>query len=192
MAGVLANEGVTLRMSDLGTKKSTDERQLLAFVAMMKQNSTRGVYSGFGTPLDRRYLAFCRQLTATGASLIFSRDKGMHSSGWWKSPDHEQCLHLSISYFDPTTQQHTGYHSKKRSKIWCDLFFGAWTRILWAEPPFSEEGKRYGTWHYRVFTDETFTIPILPRGEVYSKQFTELGWKSWSDLHGEPQEAAHT
>lgn len=178
--------------TDLPVNKSTDERQLVAFVAAMKHNARRGVYSGFGTSPDRKYLASCRRLTATGASLIFSRDKGMHSSGWWKNPNFEQCLHLSISYFDPATRQHTGYHSKKRSKVWCELFFGPWMRLLWAEPPFSDEGKRCGTWHYRVFTDGTFTVPLLPRGEVYSKQFTELGWKSWSDLHGQPQETAHT
>ena len=26
--------------------------------------------------------------------------------------------------------------------------------------------------------------PVFPRGEVYSKQFTEKSWKSYSELHG--------
>ena len=25
--------------------------------------------------------------------------------------------------------------------------------------------------------------PIMPRGEVYSTQFTERGWKSFSEIH---------
>lgn len=39
-----------------------------------------------------------------------------------------------------------------------------------------------GVYHYRLFCDEAWK-PIMPRGEVYSTQFTERGWKSFSDLH---------
>lgn len=55
-------------------------------------------------------------------------------------------------------------------------------RLLWCEPPYSEEGKKAGVYHYRLFCDENWQ-PIFPRGEVYSTQFTEMGWKSFSELH---------
>lgn len=37
--------------------------------------------------------------------------------------------------------------------------------------------------HYRLFCDKAWK-PILPRGEVYSKDWTPADWKSWSDVHG--------
>lgn len=55
-------------------------------------------------------------------------------------------------------------------------------RLLWCEAPYSEQGKRNEVYHYRLFCDKNWQ-PIMPRGEVYSKQFTELGWKSFSELH---------
>lgn len=36
-----------------------------------------------------------------GLMTILTRDIGYHSSGWWKNPDFERCLHLSISFFHP-------------------------------------------------------------------------------------------
>lgn len=35
--------------------------------------------------------------------------------------------------------------------------------------------------HWRLFADEHWN-PILPRGEVYSSKFTEIGWKSASEI----------
>ncbi len=82
--------------------------------------------------------------------------------------------------------------NRRAASRWCALFYGDWCRLIWAEPPFSPEGKSHDVWHYRVFTDPTFSIPMLPVGEVYSRELTERGWKSWSDLHDEAQETAHT
>jgi len=50
-----------------------------------------------------------------------------------------------------------------------------------AVPPYSSGGKANEVWHYRVFTNPAGE-PILPRGEVYSREFTEKGWLSFSDL----------
>jgi hypothetical protein len=60
--------------------------------------------------------------------------------------------------------------------------FGKHTNLLWVEPPYSEVGKSKDVWHYRLFCDEHWQ-PVKPRGEVYSTQFTERGWKSFSELH---------
>lgn len=43
-------------------------------------------------------------------------------------------------------------------------FFGNNKRLLWCEPPYSEEGKKAGVYHYRLFCDENWQ-PIFPRGE---------------------------
>ncbi len=129
------------------------------------------------------YLANCLAYhRPTGTKLMLGRDTGHHTCGWWKNPDYERCVHLSLSFLDPKTGQHRD-KDIELSREWVDLVFGEWTRLVWAEPPFSPEGRLCDTWHYRVFyADAAFTAPILPRGEVYSKEFTEAGWLSYSDL----------
>ena len=67
-----------------------------------------------------------------------------------------------------------------------EKFFGNNRRLLWCEPPYSKQGKQAEVYHYRLFCNENWQ-PIMPRGEVYSKQFTEQGWKSYSELHGRNQ-----
>lgn len=106
--------------------------------------------------------------------IILTRDVGYHSSGWWKNPDYERCYHLSISF-------PSGLNRKKLEYI-LEKFFGNNRRLLRCEAPYSEQGKRNEVYHYRLFCDKNWQ-PIMPRGEVYSKQFTELGWKSFSELH---------
>jgi hypothetical protein len=44
-------------------------------------------------------------------------------------------------------------------------------------------GRQYDVHHYRLFADKQWR-PLLPRGEVYSKEFTERGWKSFGEIHG--------
>lgn len=106
--------------------------------------------------------------------IVFTRDIGYHTIGWWKNPDYERCYHLSISFPG-------GSNNRKLEHI-LDKFFGNNKRLLWCEPPYSKEGKEAGVYHYRLFCNEKWE-PIMPRGEVYSKQFTEIGWKSFSELH---------
>lgn len=106
-------------------------------------------------------------------SMIFTRDVGYHSGGWWKNPDYERCWHLSISFPD-------GRNKVTLDKI-IEALFGAHKNLIWVEPPYTDTGKKYDVWHYRLFCDENWQ-PIKPRGEVYSTQFTEKGWKSFSEL----------
>lgn len=116
-----------------------------------------------------------------GSRVMLSLDVGHHTSGWFKNPDYERCIHLSLSYRDPETGEPRP-HDKKLSEEWCDLIFGAWKRYIWEESPKFPEGKQAEVWHYRVFCDPAWQ-PIIPRGEVYSRELTEAGWKSWSDQH---------
>ncbi len=143
--------------------------------------AARGAFDGRETEANRLYLLACRRV-AHGTSLIFTRDTGHHSSGWFRNPDFERCWHLSLSpapsrLWTPDTPD----LDRRLRDRWLAAFFGEWTRLLWAESPHSSAGKRAGVWHWRLFCDEHWE-PILPRGEVYSSEFTEKGWKSASEL----------
>jgi len=163
--------------------RTFDTHWLKASVAreMRRVARTSRSYNGLATPENRRLMSACTaKHAATGTLLIFTRDTGMHSGGWWKNPDYERCWHLSVSFHDPAT----GEDAPKDVRLtdeWLEAFYGDDCRYVWAEPPFSPEGKRADVWHYRVFCDPAWS-PILPRGEVYTKDFTERGWMSFSEL----------
>jgi hypothetical protein len=139
--------------------------------------------ANYGTWLGKgpdRYFRRCAALhQPTGTVMVFSRDEGHHTSGWWKNPDYERCLHLSLSFTDPTSGQ-IAPRDKKLTQEWLRHFFGAQALKLWCEPPYSAMGKARETWHYRLFCTPAWT-PIVPRGEVYSRELTEAGWLSYSD-----------
>lgn len=153
-----------------------------AIAATIKRNALSGFFDGLNSEINRRYLNYCTGYHSTsGAMIIFTRDIGAHTGGWWKNPDYERCLHLSLSFQDPFTSQPKP-RDKKATAEWIGLFFGDSKNLAWCEPPFSNEGKAMDTWHYRVFCDPAWG-PIMPRKEVYSKEFTEKGWKSWSEIN---------
>jgi len=159
-------------------------------VAMMKLAALSGTYGGLlSSAEDRAYMSRCRQLVRReGVALILTRDIGYHTSGWWKNPDFERCVHLSVSFFDPLTLQPAGFR-RDDAAAWARLFFGDDMRKTWVEPPYTAEGKLRGVHHYRLFYDEHWESAIKPRGEVYSKELTEKGWKSFSELHGDDHNA---
>lgn len=152
--------------------------------AELRRNALRGGFNGLESPSNVIYLNTCTGFhLPTGSLVMFSRDVGHHTSGWWKNPDYEQCWHLSLSFRDSESGAQLP-RDRKETREWIDAFFGDHRRLLWCEPPYSAEGRRGDVWHYRLFCDRTWT-PILPRGEVYSREFTEAGWKSWSDVQAE-------
>ena len=57
------------------------------------------------------------------------------------------------------------------TQVWVELFYRDAARLVWCEPPTFREGKTLGVWHYRLFCDPNWQ-PILPRGEVYTREFT--------------------
>lgn len=140
-------------------------------------------------PRNMAYLESCRAYhLPTRTKIIFTRDTGHHTSGWWKNPDYERCLHLSLSFLDPEAEEPRPVpHRHDLASEWIDAFFPTTKHLVWTEPPFGPEGKRHDVWHYRVFYSTGWTAPILPRGEVYSKDFTEAGWLSWSDREAQLQ-----
>ena len=131
----------------------------------------------------------CLRCTAyhipTGNKILLTRDVGHHSAGWWKSPDYERCKHLSVSFVDPESGEPRQQDKAAAWEIAQEVFRDA-ARLAWVEPPAFPIGKQYDVYHHRVFyADEDFTVPLLPRGEVYTRQFTEEGWLSWSDYWAE-------
>ena len=146
---------------------------------IMKRRCRAGTFQG--RVHERKYLNYCTaDHLPTGTRIIYTRDTGYHSSGWWKNPDYERCFHLSLSFCDPETGQ-AAPRDVRLTTEWIDAFYGDHKRLLWAEPPYSPDGKRSDTWHYRLFCDPSWT-PMLPRGEVYSRDWTPAGWQSFSEV----------
>ena len=115
-----------------------------------------------------------------GVCSIVTRDVGYHTSGWWKNPDYDKCIHLSLSFYDPLTMQAIPHEHDIASKIVKALFFPH-AKLVWTEPPVYRSGVSRDVYHYRLFCDEHWQA-IKPRGEVYSKELTDAGWKSFSDV----------
>jgi hypothetical protein len=148
--------------------------------ALLRRRALRGIH--YGKARDQPYLASCGR-TIEGTVLIFTRDAGHHTGGWWKNPDYERCWHLSMSaapdrLWTPDQQE----HDRKVEREWLRAFFAPHERLLWAEGAAYSIGREQDVWHWRLFMDEAWSQPILPRGEVYSKEFTEMGWKSFTEL----------
>jgi hypothetical protein len=158
------------------------ERKMAELATHHKLVAETGVNTGrLRNPYDQLYLDCCKGTDfITGTVLIFSRDIGHHTSGWFKNPDYENCYHLSLSFFDPVTEDRID-QDKRLARVWCSLFFGKDTNLLWCEPPYSKPGKQFQVWHYRLFCDPGWQA-IKPRKEVYSRDFTAKNWLSYSDL----------
>lgn len=138
----------------------------------IKKTAQHGIWNG--KELDA-YFENCRWWWEKyECSLIFTKDVGYHSGGWWKNPDYERCYHLSISFKG-------GKNKHILNKIISGLF-GTHKNLIWIESPYSKEGKQEDVWHYRLFCDFLWQ-PMKPKGEVYSTQFTERGWKSFSEIN---------
>lgn len=146
----------------------------------MKQHAERGHFDGQNN--NTHYFIMANQThQATGTLLLFTRDIGYHSCGWFKNPDYERCYHLSISFWDVETEEPRPYEHKL-AELWCNIFYGHWTRYIWTES--NQRPIPSTPHHYRVMCDPNWQ-PIIPRGEVYSKEFTEQGWKSWTEQQAE-------
>jgi len=167
--------------------------RLESLVPFAKRRAGRFVCDGQLTMSNMKKLERCSHqysepLRDLAAIVILKRETGYHSGGWWKNPDYERCWHLSMSQRDPDTWESVPPDMAFFQRL-AEAFFGDDVRKTWLEGPYSPEGKRAGVWHYRLFCDEGWN-PIKPRGEVYSTEFTEAGWKSFSEIHGsepEPQ-----
>lgn len=155
-------------------------------VAFAKLRASRTVYDGQVNDRNMRLMRLCAHLyridLRTSARMIYTRDAGHHEGGWWKNPDYERCVHLSISFCVNPTDEPLPFDKRQARKI-AQAFFGDDVAKAWVEPPCTPEGIASGVHHYRVFCDMLW-MPLLPRGEVYDKRDTPADWKSFSELHG--------
>jgi len=154
----------------------------------LRRRAKHGLWDGRVTPEGRRYMRHCTLDDAiTLTRLIFTRDVGHHTSGWLKNPDYERCWHLSTSPrpgLIALPGEQLAEPDMKTCALWVRGFYGDDERYVWAESPKTPEGKARGVWHWRLFADEHW-VPILPRKEVYSREFTEVGWRSASQVLSE-------
>lgn len=161
-------------------------RSIDALVLVAKTRARRGLYDGTVNDRNMRLIMLCSHLISVtlieSARLIFTRDVGHHSSGWWKNPDYERCYHLSVSFCVTPTDEPLPFRKPFAEKL-ARAFFGDDARLCWVEKSYSPEGKICDVHHYRLFCDPSWS-PILPRGEVYSKEDTPPNWLSFSELHG--------
>jgi hypothetical protein len=159
---------------------------LAPLVSFAKLRANRGTYDGRVDSRNMWLMRQCSHLYAinpeVSARLIYTRDVGHHTSGWFKNPDYERCLHLSISFCVNPTDAPLPFDHKAAETI-ARAFFEDAARKCWIEPPYSQEGWRFGVHHYRLFCNEAWQ-PILPRGEVYDRRDTPADWKSFSEIHG--------
>lgn len=159
-----------------------------AVAAELRRRAKHGIFDGKTTDAAWRYMAHCKcHDSVTGTRLIFTRDAGHHTSGWLKNPDYELCWHLSTSPMPPQIivpgLQRAELDRRTRA-AWVKAFFGDDVRYVWSESPKSDVGKREDVWHWRLFCDAQWQ-PILPRREVYTREFTEAGWRSASQVLAE-------
>jgi len=158
------------------------EREVAKVAMFLKNMAKTGAFDGRETPANMNYMRICSyDHHLTGTRLIFTRDTGHHTSGWFKNPDYERCLHLSMSAMQSHTIGRAVDMSPELQRRYLEAFFGDAAQLAWSETPKSPEGIRRGVMHWRVFCDERW-LPIKPRGEVYSLEFTEKGWQSASEL----------
>ena len=174
-------------------------------IARVRRSAAYGVSTGRDhLPHEAAYYRRCTWIHRhTGTVVMFTRDTGHHTSGWFKNPDYERCLHLSLSFREPRPKtpddelihahvfSNLGAHvplvpwNAGIAALWVEAVLGDTRKLSWHEGPFSREGKVAGVQHWRVFCDLSWQ-PIKPRGEVYSRELTAAGWQSWSDQHAEP------
>ena len=173
-------------------------------IAQIRRAACYGVTTGrMQHPVEIDYVHRCSWFHwQSGTVIMFTHDTGHHSSGWMKNPDYERCRHLSLSFQVPWPGRAVDeLGSWERFKMmsgrlnpvpfdpalaraWVRAIFADDARYAWMEGPFTREAKRIGVTHWRVFCDRAWK-PIVPRNEVYSKDFTEKGWLSWSDQNAE-------
>lgn len=170
------------------TREIDLEKHYESVARQLKNAARKGTFTGRFNELGMAYMQRCgRADEVTGTKLFFTRDTGHHTSGWFKNPDYERCMHLSISPLEITglvTAQGRPVAislDKAIEKAWVMAFFHDCLELVWAESPKSDMGKEARVWHWRVFCDEHW-VPILPRGEVYSREFIEKGWRSATEL----------
>lgn len=163
-----------------------EEAAIAKLVRLARFRAAQGLYTGKVGRESGRLLRRCIHEIPLSPEhfvrLAYTRDVGHHTGGWWKNPDYERCQHLSLSYWSESIpiEPDRAVSGMLARAFWPDFY-----RMAWIEGPVSPEGKSAHVWHYRVFCDPAWQ-PIMPRGEVYSREYTEAGYRTFSEIHGTP------
>lgn len=155
---------------------------MVELATRMKQHAETGTWNGLSRTTTTPYYRQAFQLHKSGVSIGYTREAGYHSSGWFKNPDYERCYHMSLAFRDPDTHEPIPFDFQ-RAEGWVKLFFGERARYIWEESA-AQKDLGIEVRHYRVFCDAKWK-PIIPRGEVYNRDLTKQGWKSYSEQHWE-------
>lgn len=163
------------------------EQAVGRIAAELHRRAKTWTYNGHATDAAVRRITHRHglQVEWLAARVIFTRDAGMHTSGWIRNPDYERCYHLSIAPMQPARDA----GAKPLVDNWHDVedllvraFFGDNARLTWRESAKSPDGIAREVAHWRLFCDPGWA-PLMPRGEVYSKLNTPPDWESWSERH---------
>ena len=169
------------------------ERQMRRIAYSMTAFARTWEFNGQNTEMNMQWIILSSRIHhESGRKIIFTRDVNRHLSGWLRNPDFERCWHLSLSHIPPNLiipgrvidMNPLDYcipPDKGITKMWCEAFFGPHLHFVLVEGPKSAIGKERDVWHFRICADEHWE-PIKPRGEVYSSEWTERGWKSASEI----------
>ena len=151
---------------------------------MMRKRALTGLWDG---KTQTPYFAGCRWYWPKyEVSVILTRDVNHHLGGWWKNPQYEQCWPLSLANQSESGQP--GAKNESNTLKILKAVFADEIKNIWSEPPFTEQGKRFEIWHYRLFCDMAW-IPFKPKGEVYSTELTERGFLTYSELQNHYEQA---
>lgn len=162
---------------------------LTAVVKAMRAKAMTGTFDG--STRSHHYMRVCRTEHHPSRTVaILTRDVGYHTTGWWKNPDYERCWHLSLSPMPSMIHVVGTVEAEldaRTQRAWLDAVFGEDLKRTWFEPPMDRTFQCIG--HWRLFCDEHWE-PITPRKEVYTREFTEAGWRSMSEVLADQEAAA--
>lgn len=148
----------------------------------MRMSAAQGVFRGeISNVQDRTYVDACsRQDNDTGTVLLFMRESGHAAARPWLDAEHDRCLHMAISCFDPATKLYVAFQPEL-AKRWVDLMFAPNVRgLLWIETPQSPMAKARGVHDYRLFCDPFWR----PFASAHPPPFVAMGWHRYSEIHG--------
>jgi hypothetical protein len=159
---------------------------------VMMDWANRGIFHGLAEEVGQLYFKRASRLFAEEGqplitSLLCTRDEGYHSSGWFKNPDYERCYSLSLGFYDKETGKPAPFDASL-AEAWVRAFFGEAACLVWHEGPkykFSEDTCEVH--FFRLFCDPAWQA-LKPRGEVYTRDFIQAGWQSFSEIQGKKKE----
>jgi len=145
-----------------------------------------------------RYISFNRGFhDKTQALLLYSREVWMPLTiGDKVIQDQTRWRHFSISFHntdilkDPEHYGHARLPSRDDRVLvdrWIEAFFGNQRRLLLCEPPFTERGRQFDVWHYRLLVGENW-LPAKVTREIPESEFEAAGWISYPKSQGIRQE----